>query len=275
MKNLNSFKAITRAIEHETIRQIDLIEKGEKVWQETRRWDDNTGCSFSMRSKEEAKDYRYFPEPDLVPLIVDDEWITQIKKSLPQLREEKIKIYTNEYGLPLHDAKVLTASRYMAEFFEETLELYNNPKKISNWLMGETMRLLKENSAKADTEEDEQICFSPINLVELIKMTEEGVINNITAKEVFEVIFKENINPKEYVIKKGLMLQNNEDELKDIIAQVIKENPEALNDYNNGKAKAIGFFVGQVMKKTKGKADPATINKLLPRLLKGATIENE
>lgn len=262
MKNLNSFKAIARAIENEKNRQIDLIEEGKEVVQETRRWDDNNGYSYAMRSKEDAQDYRYFPDPDLVPIIISDEWIEDVKNKQPELRDERKARYISEYNLPEYDASIITGSKKLADIFEETNKECNNPKKVSNWLMVETMRLLKENNM-----DDTDIKFSPANLAKLIKLTDDGKINSSVAKEVFEKIFAEDIDPEKYVEEKGLVMDSNEDDLKEIVSKVIAENPQSVEDYHNGKTKAIGFLVGQTMKATGGKANPGMINKLLKELL--------
>ena len=262
MKNLNSFKAIARAIENEQNRQIDLLEEGKEVVQETRRWDDNNGYSYAMRSKEDAQDYRYFPDPDLVPIIISDEWLEEVRNKQPELRDERRMRYISEFNLPEYDADIITGSKKLADIFEETNNVCNNPKKVSNWLMVETMRLLKENNM-----DDTDIKFSPSNLAKLIKLTDDGKINSSVAKEVFEKIFAEDIDPCKYVEEKGLVMDSNEDDLKAIVEKVIAENPQSVEDYHNGKTKAIGFLVGQTMKATGGKANPGMINKLLKELL--------
>ncbi len=262
MKNLNSFKAIARAIENEKNRQIDLLEDGEKVVQETRRWDDLKEYSYAMRSKEDAQDYRYFPEPDLVPLVISQEWVEEVKSRQPEFQEEKMERYKKEYGLPEYDARILTGSKYLADFFEDAVKLCKKPKKVSNWLMGETMRLLKEREMEPD-----DIHFSPENLARLIDLTEEGSINGTVAKEVFEKIFDEDIDPVSYVEKQGLKTVNDAEELRTTIAQVIQDNPQSVADYRNGKEKAIGFLVGQTMKAMKGKANPGMVNQILKELL--------
>ncbi len=188
MKNLNSFKAIARAIEGERERQIELIEEGKAVIQETRRWDDNKESSHAMRSKEDAQDYRYFPEPDLVPIVIDDEWIEKIKAKQPEFRDEKLERYKKEFDIPQYDAEILTESKHMADIFEETTAICGKPKKVSNWLMVETMRLLKEHGM-----EPEDISFSPANLAKLIGLTEAGTINSSVAKEVFEQVFEKDV----------------------------------------------------------------------------------
>ena len=262
MKNLNSFKAIARAIEGERARQIDLIEDGKEVVQETRRWDDTKEASYAMRSKEDAQDYRYFPDPDLVPLVISEEWIAEVKAKQPELREEKLARYKKEYDIPEYDAKILTESKHMADLFEATTKICGKPKKVSNWLMVETMRLLKERGMDA-----EDIRFSPENLAKLIELVENGTINGSVAKEVFELVFTDNTDPEKYVEEKGLKSVNDEDELRAAIRQVIKENPQSVEDYHGGKEKALGFLVGQTMKATKGRANPGIVNKILKELL--------
>lgn len=262
MKNLNSFKAIARAIEGERARQIELIEEGKQVVQETRRWDDNKEYSYAMRSKEDAQDYRYFPEPDLVPVVISDEWLERIRANQPELRTEKLERYKKEYDIPDYDAEIITGSKKMADIFEATTAICSKPKKVSNWLMVETMRLLKENDM-----EPEQIAFSPENLAKLIELTEAGTVNSTVAKEVFEEVFKNNIDPDQYVEEKGLKTVNDEGALRSTIEQIIKDNPQSVEDYRSGKKKAIGFLVGQTMKAMKGKANPGMVNQILQELL--------
>ena len=263
MKNLNSFKAIARAIEGERQRQIELLEEGKQVTQETRRWDDNKEASHAMRSKENAQDYRYFPEPDLPPVYIDDEWIERIKKRQPEFREEKIKRYQEEYGIPQYDAEILTETKQMADLFEETTKLCHKPKKVSNWLMVETLRLLKDHG-----ESPEDIRFSPENLAKLICLAQEGTINNSVAKKVFRKMFEENIDPEVYIEEKGLRMVHDEGALVKVIEQVIAENPQAVEDYRGGKKKALGALMGQTMKAMKGKADPSMVSQKLEEMLK-------
>ncbi len=262
MKNLNSFSAITRAIAGERARQIDLLEAGEKVVQETRRWDDNVGKSYSMRSKEDAQDYRYFPDPDLVPVMVTDAFLDEVKAKQPEFREEKMVRYKKEYDIPEYDIEIITGSKRMADLFEETVALGAQPKKVSNWLMVETLRLLKENNM-----DPEDIRFSPENLAKLIKLADAKVVNSTVAKEVFEEIFKKDIDPDKYVEEKGLKMVSDEGALRRTIEEVIANNPQSVEDYRKGKEKAIGFLVGQTMKAMKGKADPGMVNQLLKELL--------
>lgn len=262
MKNLNSFKAIARAIEGERARQIELLEEGKKVIQETRRWDDNKEYSYAMRSKEDAQDYRYFPEPDLVPLVISDEWLAEIKSKQPELRDEKRIRYKAEYNIPEYDIDIITGSKHMADIFEKAVAICHNPKKVSNWLMVETLRLLKEKEM-----DPEDIHFSPENLAKLIQLTDANVINSTVAKEVFEVMFAEDIDPDQYVEEKGLKTVSDEGELRKTVEQIIAKNPQSVADYRGGKDKAIGFLVGQTMKAMKGKADPGVVNALLKELL--------
>ena len=262
MKNLNSFKAIARAIENERERQIDLIEAGKEVVQETRRWDDTKEYSYAMRSKEDAQDYRYFPDPDLVPIIISDAWLDEIRSKQPEFREEKKARYMEEYGLPEYDADILTGTKKLADIFEETIGLDANPKKVSNWLMGETMRILKEKEMDAD-----EITFSAGNLAKLIKLTDSQAINSSVAKEVFEKVFADDIDPDKYVEEHGLKTVNDEGALRETVERVIAANPKSVEDYHNGKEKAIGFLVGQTMKEMKGKANPGMVNQLLKELL--------
>ena len=262
MKNLNSFKAITRAIAGETERQIDLLEAGESVVQETRRWDDTKGESYAMRSKEDAQDYRYFPDPDLVPIAVSEEMLDAIRERQPEFRTEKMKRYREEFAIPDYDIEIITGEKSLADLFEATVVLGSQPKKVSNWLMGETLRLMKEREVDAA-----DLCFSPENLAKLIALTDKKVINSSVAKEVFEVMFEKDIDPEQYVEEKGLKTVNDEGALKKTIEEVIAANPQSVEDYRNGKEKAIGFLVGQTMKLMKGKADPGTVNQILMELL--------
>ena len=262
MKNLNSFKAIARAIEGEQARQIDLLEEGRPVIQETRRWDDNKGESYPMRSKEDAQDYRYFPDPDLPPVEISDAWMEEILDSLPELQPAKKARYMEEFKLPAYDASILTESKKLADLFEETVALGTNPKKVSNWLMVETLRLLKEYSM-----EPEEIRFTPENLKKLIALAEEGSINSSVAKEVFEQMFKENVDPQVYVEEHGLKTVNDAGALEAVVKKVLENNPKVVEEYRGGKEKVLGFLVGQVMKEMKGKANPAMAGELLKKLI--------
>ena len=258
MKNLNSFKAIARAIEGEKRRQIECLEDGKPVIQETRRWDDNKESSRAMRSKEDAKDYRYFPDPDLTPVVISDQWIAKIRAHQPELRTEKIGRYISQFGLPLYDAQILTGSKHLADVFEAVTEICQKPKEASNWLMVEAMRLLKEHEM-----EPEDMKFSPIHLAKLIAMVSAGEINRTVAKSVFEEIFLSDADPEAYVEEKGLKVVNDTGALQTVIEKVLADYPQSVADYKGGKEKAMGFLVGQTMKAMKGKADPAAVSRLL------------
>ena len=262
MKNLNSFKAIAHAIEGERERQIELLEMGRKVVQETRRWDDNKEASHAMRSKEDAQDYRYFPEPDLVPIVVSDEWIAEIKKRQPELRPQKLERYKKEYDIPEYDARNLTESKHMADIFEAATKLCGKPKKVSNWLMVETMRLLKEKDM-----DPEDISFSPVNLAKLVDLIDTGTINSNVAKRVFEVIFTEDADPEKYIEDNGLKTVNDEGEIRAAVEAVLAANPQAVADFKKGKEKAMGALMGQTMRATKGKANPAIVQALIRELI--------
>ena len=262
MKNLNSFKAIARAIEGERKRQIELLEEGKKVIQETRRWDDNKESSRAMRSKEDAKDYRYFPDPDLPQVFISDTWIQEIKDRQPEFKTGKMARYQAELGLSEYDADIITGSKRMADIFEATVSLCKKPKEAANWLMVEGMRLLKEEAL-----EPEAIRFSPENLAKLIVLVDNGTITRTVAKEVFEKIFAEDIDPEAYVEENGLKVVNDEGALRAVMEEVIAANPQSVTDYRNGKERARGFLVGQTMRAMKGKADPAMVNKMIEELL--------
>ncbi len=262
MKNLNSFRAITHAIENERERQIDLLEEGKAVVQETRRWDDNRGYSYAMRSKEDAQDYRYFPDPDLMPVHVSEEMLDKIRAKQPEFRTEKIERYKREFDIPAYDIGIITESKHMADLFEEATALCGQPKKVSNWLMGETLRLLKEKN-----EDPEDIRFSPKHLAQLISLVDAGAITGPVAKEVFEKMFEEDIDPEVYVEAHGLKTVHDEGALREVAEKVLAQNPQSVADYKGGKQKAIGFLVGQTMKAMKGKADPGLVNRMLKEML--------
>ena len=262
MKNLNSFKAIARAIEGERKRQIELIEEGKKVVQETRRWDDNKEYSYAMRSKEDAQDYRYFPDPDLTPVVISDEWIKEIRDRQPELQPQKMRRYQEEFQLPEYDAGILTSSKHLADMFEETTALCGKPKEVSNWLMVEAMRLLKDHD-----QDVEDMVFSPGNLAKLIGLVDRGVVNRTVAKSVFEEIFARDVDPEAYVEEKGLKMVSDEGALRTAIEGILEANPQSVADYRSGKEKAMGFLVGQTMRAMKGKSDPAMVNKIVKELL--------
>ena len=258
MKNLNSFKAIARAIEGERERQIELIEEGKVVTQETRRWDDNKEYSYAMRSKEDAKDYRYFPDPDLPPIHISDAWIEKIKAEQPELREVKQARYQEEYGLPAYDAGILTESRHLAGLFEETAAIYGNAKKTANWFMGEVLRLTKDKAMDA-----EQVSFSPKHLADLLVMVEKSEVSPQNAKKVFEKVFEEDIDPVVYIEEHGLKIVEDTGLLEETINRILDANPGPLSELLGGKDKVMGFFVGQIMKEMKGKANPASVRETL------------
>ncbi len=256
MKNLNSFKSILRAALHEEKRQIKEIENGNIIVQETRRWDDDLGKSFSMRSKEEAHDYRYFPAPDLVPIKVSDEEIISFKNSLPELPQARINRYINDYKLPEYDAKILTNSKDIADFFEEAIKYDVPPKKVSNYIMGNVRKLMNINN-------DEVPPFTGEQLAMVIKLVSKGTISSNMASKVIGFMYEDPKNPLLIVKEKNLGAMNDEGALIKIIDEVISQNQQSVDDYQQGKKKAIGFLVGQVMKQTKGKANPQTVNKML------------
>lgn len=262
MKNLNSFKAIARAIEGERQRQIELLEEGKQVVQETRRWDDNKESSRAMRSKEDAQDYRYFPDPDLVPVQISDEWIARVRKQQPEMRPQKLARYQKEFALPQYDAEILTSSRHLADIFEETTALCGKPKEVSNWLMTDAMRLLKEQEQDVSA-----LSFSPGNLAKLIRLVEENVISRTVARTVFEEIFAHDTDPEAYVEAKGLKVVSDEGALQKVIEDLLAANPQSVADFKAGREKAMGFIVGQTMRAMKGKADPALVNKLVRELM--------
>lgn len=258
MKNLNSFRAITNAIENEKKRQIDLLEKGEEVILETRRWDDIKMESYSMRSKEDAKDYRYFPDPDLVELNIPDDLIKEIKECQPEFADEKMDRYIREYELPEYDARLLTENKKIAEYFEEVVSICGNPKKASNWFIGEVFRLLKEEQM-----EPEDIRFTSKYLADIINVVNDGKINLGNAKVVFEEVFRTNVEPLSYMKEQGLMMVSDTGAIEAAVAEVLIECANVVEDFYGGKDKAFGYLVGQVMKKMRGKGDPGKVNEIL------------
>ena len=264
MKNLNSFKAIAKAINYEAKRQIDVIERGGKVVQETRRWDDNKDKSYAMRSKENAEDYRYFPEPDIPPIEIDDDWYNANLASLPEFADAKRARYVSEFGLPEYDAGIITTQKALADFFEETTAICGKPKEVSNWIMGELMRLLGENDA-----ETKDMKLTPKALATLIELVEKKTINRNKAKEIFAIAFKEDLDVAKYVKDNNLEQVSDEGLVKEIVDKAIANNPQAVEDYKSGNKKAIGFLMGQCMKELKGKGDHGVVNKLLTEALNG------
>ncbi len=262
MKNLNSFHAISRAIEGERERQAGLLEKGKTVVQETRRWDDAEGLSHAMRSKEDAQDYRYFPDPDLAPVRISQEYLESLQARQPEFRTEKMARYKKEYDIPDYDIEIITGSKHMADLFEATSALCGQPKKVSNWLMGETLRLLREQEM-----DPQDIRVSPGHLAALIDLVEKKEINGNVAKTVYEVMFERDVDPRQYVEEQGLKTVKDEGALRRAVEEVMAQNPQSVADYRGGKEKALGFLVGQTMKAMEGKADPASVNKQLRELL--------
>ena len=262
MKNLNSFHAITQMIAAETERQREILEAGERVTQETRRWDEDKASSFSMRSKEEAKDYRYFPDPDLPPVKISEEWITALQDRMPEGRDEKCQRYQTEYGLPEYDARLLTQSIHVARLFERTAALGAAPKKVGNYLMGEGFRILREKGL-----DPERIAISPEHFALLLRMNEEKSITNTVAKQIFEIAFTKDVDPKAYAEENGLLTVSEEGVLLETVQKVIAENEKSVLDYKGGKEKALGFLVGQTMKAMRGQADPAAVTALLKECL--------
>ena len=259
MKNINSFKAIARAIEGERARQIELITEGKKVVQETRRWDDNKGSSFAMRSKENAQDYRYFPEPDLVPIEISDEWIERVRASLPELPTEKKERYMKEYKLPEYDVDIITGTKALVKIFEEANAVCNNPKEVSNWIMVEVLRLASETNTDPD-----DISFDPKNLGVLINLVKNGVVNRNTAKEeVLAKMFSDNVEPEQYIKDNNLQMVSDDSLVRDIVTSVIAANPNSIEQYKEGNEKVVKFLMGQSMKQLKGKANPAVVTKVL------------
>ena len=268
MKNLNSLKAITHAIEGERERQVELLEVGKTILQETRRWDENKESSYAMRSKEDAKDYRYFPDPDLQPVVISDAWIETLKREQPEFQEERAKRYRKQYGISEYDAGLLTQSRQMAELFEQTADLCKEPKKAANWLMGEGLRLMKEWKM-----EPENLQVTPAHLAALIQSVEQGMISQKNAKQVFAQILKEDVEPEVYMKEQGLLIELDSGIMETAVREVLQEHPGTVEEYRSGKEKVLGFLVGQVMRKMKGKADPGKVNQLLKEGLKDAEVK--
>ena len=262
MKNLNSFRAIARAIEYEAERQIELLEDGEKVMQETRRWDDNKGYSYAMRSKEDAQDYKYFPEPDLPPIEISDEYIENVKNTLPELPEAKKARYMSQFGLPEYDTGIITSDVNLVKLFEHTVEICNSPKDAANWIMGELMKMLNDTGTLS-----ENMSFNPDSLGKLINMIKAGKINRGTAKSVFEKIFTEDVDPEKYVEENNLGLVTDLSAIRPVIEQVIADNEKSVSEYKSGKTQAMGYIMGQAMRALKGKAPAQEVQKILKEIL--------
>ena len=258
MKNLNSFKAISRAIAYESRRQIELLEEGKRVIQETRRWDENKDATFAMRSKENAQDYRYFPEPDLPPILLTEEYLEGLREGMPELGEDKRRRYEADYGLPPYDCKMITSHRALAQLFEDLVALGTPPKQGANWIMGEVLRALSDRGL-----EPEQMPLTASTLAHLIALVGAGKLNRNTAVKVFDAVFDEDGDVDAYVAAHGLEQVNDTGLVEQVVEGVLKANPQSVADFRGGKEKAFGFLVGQTMKELKGKADPKTVNQIL------------
>ncbi len=257
MKNMNSFKAITRAIDYEASRQIDVIEEGGKIDQETLRWDDVSGRTFSMRDKEDAQDYRYFPDPDLVAIKLSEEYIENIKNNLPELPESRKKRYMEEYGLSEKDSNLLTASKYLSDLFEGAEKICKNAKAVANWILSDISKILNETET-----EPIQIPFDANQLAKLVQLIDNGTISSAIAKKVIVELFENPKDPEEIIKEKGWIQISDEGAIKEVVTKILENNPQSVADYKAGKDRALGFLVGQAMKETKGKANPQMLNKM-------------
>ena len=263
MKNMNSFRSIVRAIEYEANRQIDLIEEGGKVEQNTLRWDDVSGRTFSMRDKEDAQDYRYFPDPDLVAIRLSEEYIQNIKDNLPELPESRKTRYMEKFGLSEKDAKLITASKYLSDLFEGAEKICKNAKAVANWILSDISRIINEKEMEPD-----QIPFSSEELAKTIELIEKGTISSAIAKKVIIELFENPQDPEVIIKEKGWIQISDEGAIKEVVLKVLQANPQSVADYKGGKEKALGFLVGQAMKETKVKANPGMLNKMFIEELK-------
>ena len=261
MKNMSSFRSIVRAIDYEIGRQIDVLEDGGKIDQETLRWDEVSGKTFTMRSKEDAQDYRYFPEPDLGIIEISEEWKEEIRKSLPEMPEERKVRYMEEFKLPEYDSNIIVSSKYLSDFFEEACKVCNNPKAVSNWIMTDIIRVQNE-------EDLEQMPFTAEQLGKLIVLIDKGTISSSIAKKVFEELLEEPRDPEQIIKEKGWVQISDEGAIKEVVLKILEANPQSIVDYKAGRDRALGFLVGQAMKETKGKANPQLLNKLFLEELK-------
>ena len=257
MKNMNSFRSITRAIEYEAERQIEVLEQGGKIEQETLRWDEVSGKTFSMRDKEDAQDYRYFPDPDLAIIKISDEMIEKIKSELPEMPENRRERYIKEFNLPEYDSNILTSSKYISDLFENAVKICNNPKAVSNWIMTDITRILNEKE-----QEPNEIPFSAEQLGELVILIDKGTISSAITKKVLEELFENPRNPEEIIKEKGWIQISDEGAIKEVVLKILEANPQSIVDFKAGKDRALGFLVGQAMKETKGKANPQMLNKM-------------
>jgi aspartyl-tRNA(Asn)/glutamyl-tRNA(Gln) amidotransferase subunit B len=262
VKNMNSFKSIEAAIEAEIERQIDVVESGERIIQATMHYDENTGRTYMLRSKEEAMDYRYFPEPDLVPIVISKEWVDEIKSTMPQLPEQRKSRYIDDYGLSEYDAGVLLLDREISDFYDETVKLGADPKKVCNWVMGEISSYLNANDLSIA-----QSKVTPAYLHELLELIANETISGKIAKTVVEKVFETGNSPSKVVDAEGLKQVDNTDEIRAILEKLVSENPGPIQQLREGNNKVMGFFVGQVMKETQGKANPQSVNKIIKELL--------
>lgn len=258
LKNMNSFRGVQRGLEYEQMRQADVLDSGAKVVQETRRWDESQGKTFSMRSKEEAHDYRYFPDPDLVQIHIDAEWKSRVRASIPELPDARKARYTAEFGLSSYDAEVITSSKKLADFFEESLQFTKDSKSVANWIMGDMLGYLNAGGLELD-----DIKLTGQGLGEMIGLMEKGTISSKIAKTVFKEMLESGKRPQQIVEEQGLVQISDEGAIAEVVNRIVSSNPQSVEDFKAGKEKAIGFLVGQVMKETKGKANPALVNKLL------------
>ena len=258
LKNLNSFNFVRKGLEYEEIRQRDVVSSGGVIEQETRRFDEATGTTLLMRVKEGSDDYRYFPEPDLLDIYIDDEWIERIRSEIPELPDARKKRYIEELGLPEYDAAVLTVTKEMSDFFEATVHAGADAKLASNWIMGEVSGYLN-----AEQKELHEVALTPEGLAGMIKLIENGTISSKIAKKVFKELVENGGDAEQIVKEKGLVQISDEGALLKIVTEVLDNNPQSIEDFKNGKEKAIGFLVGQIMKATKGQANPQVVNKLL------------
>ncbi|WP_312476373.1 Asp-tRNA(Asn)/Glu-tRNA(Gln) amidotransferase subunit GatB [Neobacillus sp.] len=262
LKNLNSFNFVRKGLEYEEKRQREVVSAGGKIDQETRRFDEATGATLLMRVKEGSDDYRYFPEPDLLDLFIDEDWKERIRAEIPELPDQRQKRYVEELGLPVYDAKVLTITKEMADFFESTVTSGADAKLASNWIMGDVSAYLN-----AEQKELDQVALTPEGLAGMIKLIENGTISSKIAKSVFKELIEHGGNAEQIVKDKGLVQISDEGTLLKIIAEVLDANPQSIEDFKNGKNKAVGFLVGQLMKATKGQANPQMVNQLLQQEL--------
>ena len=264
LKNMNSFKHVEKALEYEIERQIEILEDGGRIEQQTRLWDEKQGITKPMRSKEESFEYRYFSEPDLVPLMIEESWIERLKSQIPELPRKKLERFVLQYGIKEDDARILTDEKDLADYFEEAAKGYKNPQAIANWILSELLGYLNR-----ENKEIKETAIKPAQIKELVELVDNGTISGKIAKSVFKDMYQTGKNPKDIVDEKGLVQINDRSALEGIVEDVVKNNPKAVEQYKSGKKNAVGFFVGQVMKATKGKANPKLVNEILMQKLGG------